>query len=71
MRGQGVEHQRERERAVYEEVAVTFDVPSVCRIEVQQVRVERQRRVSEEEGARGRQGVREVGILQRCSVSVP
>lgn len=59
-------HEGEGERAVEEEVAVSFDGAAVQQVEVDGVRVEGEGAVAEEQGGRGREGVGEVGGVLRC-----
>lgn len=53
---QHLEHQREREGSMHEDIAMALDRSSVCGIEVQQVGVVRGSRIAEEKRARRRQG---------------
>ena len=59
------EHEGQRQRAVDEQIAVAFDVATVLGVEMDSVGVPREGGVAEEEGGRGCEGVRELGV-PRC-----
>jgi hypothetical protein len=56
----GLQHERQRERAVHEQVPVSLDLPSVVAVEVDQVSIEGQGGIAKQERARGRESVGEV-----------
>lgn len=64
--GDGMKHEGEGEWPVYEQVAMALDGAGILAVEVDEVGVERQRRVAEQQRARGRQCVREVWVPGCC-----
>jgi hypothetical protein len=66
MAGYGLQQQCQGKRAVHKQVAVAFDVARILSVKVDEVGVERQRRVPEEQRARWCEFVREVWFALRC-----
>jgi hypothetical protein len=66
----GLQHEYQRERAMYEQIAMAFDISGMIAVEVDEMGVERERGEAEKQSAIGCDGMRKLRFAWRYRKSV-